>query len=84
MRKLYTIYATNLYVVASVLVNNRIPFSFRPHKMYKVNGFRSPFGRSTIDIELDTKYMTIADILYFLNEKYGGTFDFEIISEIDL
>lgn len=77
MRKLYTVYATNLYVVASVLVNNRIPFTFRPHKMYRVDGFRSPFGRSTIDMEL-------ADILSCLNEKYGSTFDFEIISEIDL
>lgn len=84
MRKLYTIYATNLYVVASVLVNNRIPFTFRPHKMYKVNSYRSPFGRSTIDMELDTRYITIADIMYYMNEKYGDTFEFEIINEIEL
>lgn len=81
MPRYYTIYATNLYAVAATLVHLRIPFNFRPHKAFKETELKSPFGKSTIDLELDDKYLTIADVLYSMNEKYGSTFDFEIISE---
>lgn len=84
MRKLYTIYASNLYAVASTLVHLRIPFTFRPHKTYGRKEYKSPFGKSTIDLELDESLITIADIMFQMNEKYGGTFDFEIISEIEI
>lgn len=81
MQKYYTIYAKNLYAVAATLVHLRVPFNFRPHKAFLERDFKSPFGKSTIDLELDESYMTISDILYHLNEKYGSTFDFEILSE---
>lgn len=81
MPKYYTVYARNLYALASTLVHLRIPFSFRPHNMYKDNKRKSPFGRSTIDFEMDSEHITISNILYEMHEKYGSTFDFEIISE---
>lgn len=81
MQKFYTIYAKNLYAVAATLVHLRVPFNFHPHKTFGKNNLKSPSHRSTIDLELDERYMTISDILYHLNEKYGSTFDFEIISE---
>ena len=81
MPRYYTIYATNLYAVAATLVHLRVPFNFRPHKVFRNKDLKSPFGKSTIDLELDESYMTISDILYHLNEKYGSTFDFEILSE---
>lgn len=82
MSKYYTIYASNLYAVAATLVHLRVPFTFRPHKVFKNKNLKSPYGKSTIDFELDEKYCTIANILYEMNEKYNSTFDFEIISEI--
>lgn len=81
MPKYYTIYAKNLYAVAATLVHLRVPFNFRPHKAFKVKEFKSPFGKSTIDLELDENYLTITDVLFEMNEKYGSTFDLEIISE---
>ena len=84
MTKLSTVYATNLYALASTLIHLRVPFSFRPHKTFGRNEFKSPFRKSTIDLELDDKYMTISDILYQMNEKYGGTFEFTIISEVEV
>lgn len=81
MPKYYTIYAKNLYVVAATLVHMRIPFSFRPHNVFRDKKRKSPFGKSTIDFELDDKCITLSDILYEMNEKYGSTFEFEVISE---
>lgn len=81
MKKYYTIYAKNLYVVAATLVHLRVPFNFHPHKTYRKNENRSPYRKSTIDLELDEQYLTLSDILYEMNEKYGSTFDLEIISE---
>lgn len=81
MLKNYTIYARNLYTVAATLVHLRIPFKFTPHHAYKDKEMRSPYGKSTIDIELDVEKKTISDILYEMQTKYGDTFEFEIISE---
>lgn len=81
MPRYYTIWARNLYAVAATLVHLRVPFDFRPHKAFKDCRRKSPFGKSTIDFELDDKHITIADILFEMNEKYGSTFDFEILSE---
>lgn len=81
MSRYYTIYARNLYAVAATLVHLRVPFNFRPHKIFGDKDIKSPFGKSTIDLELDDKYLTIADVLFEMNEKYGSTFNFEIISE---
>lgn len=81
MSKHYTIYANNLYAVAATLVHMRIPFEFRPHHAFRDRKLRSPYRKSTIDIEVDEDYCSISSILYEMNEKYGGTFDFTIISE---
>jgi len=81
MPRYYTIYATNLYAVAATLVHLRVPFNFRPHKAFRNKDLKSPFGKSTIDLELDDNNLTIADILYEMNEKYKDTFKFEILSE---
>lgn len=81
MSKFYTIYAKNLYVVAATLVHMRIPFTFRPHKMFNDKTLKSPYKRSTIDLELDEERVTMSDVLYEMNNKYGDTFEFEILSE---
>lgn len=84
MRKLYTVYATNLYAVAATLIHDRIPFTFRPHKAYRNTKNKSPYKLSTIDFEIDERFCSVAQILYEMNEKYHSTFDFEIISEVEV
>lgn len=81
MPRYYAIYATNLYAVAATLVHLRFSLNFRPHKAFGNKDLKSPFGKSTIDLELDDNNLTIADILYEMNEKYKDTFKFEILSE---
>lgn len=81
MSKLYTIYAKNLYAVASTLIHLRVPFEFRPHKAYNERGCKSPYHKSTIDMILDEDKVTISDVLFAMDDKFHDIFGFEIISE---
>lgn len=81
MRKYYTLSAKNLYALASVLINMRIPFTFDPHKAFLNRKITNDYHKSVIDVELETEYVTLADIMYRMNERYNSTFNLTIEKE---
>lgn len=83
MQSYYTIYAKNLYAVASVLIHNRVPFVFIPHKRYNDRRLKNEYNKSVMRISIDKEHYSFADILYLINERYGETFGVEIIEEED-
>lgn len=78
----YTIWAKNLYPIAATLIHLRIPFEFKPHKAYLEKGRTNGSGKSVIEFELvDDGKITLANVLYEINEKYGSTFGLTILNE---
>lgn len=78
----YTIWAKNLYPIAATLIHLRIPFEFKPQRAYNEKGRNNGYGKSVIDFNLvDDGRITLANLLYYINEKYGNTFDFTILNE---
>ena len=79
-----TIKAKTLYPVVAVLLHYRVPFEYIPKKKCGMKNY--PTMRKTNQIEFELPLdcpFTIANILYEMQEKYGDTFDFTIIQEIE-
>ena len=82
--KRYTVKAKNLYPVVAVLLHLRVPFEYIPKKKCGMKEYRTMRKTSQIELELPLDCpFTIANILYEMQEKYGETFDFTIIQEIE-
>ena len=82
--KRYTIKAKNLYPVVAVLLHLRVPFEYIPKK--KCGMKKYPTNRDVTHIEFEMPLdcpFTLANILYEMQKKYGATFDFTIIQEIE-
>ena len=82
--KRYTIKAKNLYPVVAALLHLRVPFEYIPKKKCGMKNYPTRRGTNQIEFELPLDcHFDIADILYEMQEKYGETFDFTIIQEIE-
>lgn len=82
--KRYTIKAKNLYPVVAVLLHLRVPFEYIPKKKCGMKKYHTMRETSQIEFELPLDCpFALADILYEMQEKYGSTFDFTIIQEIE-
>ena len=82
--KRYTIQAKNLYPVVAVLLHLRVPFEYIPKKKCGMKEYPTMRKTSQIEFELPLDCpFTLANILYEMQEKYGDTFDFTIIQEIE-
>ena len=81
----YTATCTNLYVLASFLIREHIPFEYRPTRAYCHKNHRNGYGGSVIDFTLEesTKHpcVTLDELLGRMEEKYGNTFNFKVIRE---
>lgn len=81
--------ASNLFPIVATLMFLKVPFEFRPNKRYNNNKWKNGFGASVIEFDLlaegegrETGELSIADILFHLNEKYNNTFHFTILQEL--
>ena len=82
--KRYTIRATNLYPVVAALLHLRVPFEYIPKRKCGMKEYPTRRETSQLEFELPMDCpFTIANILYEMQEKYGSTFDFTIIQEIE-
>ena len=82
--KRYTITAKNLYPVMAVLLHLRVPFEYIPKKKCGMKNYPTMRETSQIEFEMPLDcHFTLANILYEMQEKYGDTFDFTIIQEIE-
>lgn len=82
--KRYTIKAKNLYPVMAVLLHLRVPFEYIPKKKCGMKNYPTMRTTSQLEFELPLDCpFTIANILYEMEEKYGETFDFTILQEIE-
>ena len=49
----YTATCTNLYVLASFLIREHIPFEYRPTRAYNHKNHRNGYGGSVVDFTLE-------------------------------
>ena len=82
--KRYTIKAKNLYPVVAALLYFRVPFEYIPKKKCGMKKYPTKREVNQIEFEmpLDCPF-TLANILYEMQKKYGETFDFTIMQEIE-
>ena len=82
--KTYPLTAKTLYRLVAVLPHYRVPFEYIPKKKCGMKNYPTMRKTSQIEFELPLDCpFTIANILYEMQEKYGDTFDFTIIQEIE-
>ena len=82
--KRYTIKAKNLYPVVAALLYFRVPFEYIPKKKCGMKKYPTRRDENQIEFELPLDFsFTLANILYEMQKKYGETFDFTVIQEIE-
>ena len=82
--KRYTIKAKNLYTVVAVLMHIRVQIEYIAKKKCGMKNYPTMRETSQIEFELPLNCpFTLSNILYEMQEKYGSTFDFTIIQEIE-
>jgi len=89
----YTVKTNNCYLLAVTLIKYRIPFEFRPTKMYLKRKWRNPYGASVFEIDLvkdgeisdpGVVNISIADILQDIASKPRGEgFSLDIIHQFE-
>lgn len=79
----YVVTARNLYPVMATMLFFHIPFDYDPWAKFKAKKYSTKGAKNTIAFELPLDCpFCISDLLYAMNEKFGETFHFTILSEI--
>lgn len=89
----YTVKANKPYLLATILVDMRIPFEFNPTKKYGIKKWKNGYNGSVFEIDLlkdgegpnpDSREASLADIMYNISQRPNGTsFELTIISQYE-
>lgn len=77
----YCVTGRSLYPIVAILLHLRVPFEFVPHRK-RVGKKRNYWQCGYLEFDLEEGGdLTIADILFCLDQRFKSTMDFTIISE---
>lgn len=85
----YTVKANKPFVLAGVLINNRIPFEFNPTQKFGKKKWKNGYGSSVFEIDLlldgegsGGEEISLADLLYQISQRPNGKgFELTILSK---